>query len=206
TMDKAQPVIGIWALDDPGTFPAPANTPLAFNTQTFGLTRLDATILASTNFRLGIFDYRGDGRPDYIYRARVLYADSISSPRASAGGGTPLAIQGIGFHRNTVCAFGTTTATLLGLSANQATISAPAVRDGVRDLTLSDPVTHSSSTISNAITFGAAASDRLKLISGAGPATPVGSLALNTFGVQVVAADGATPVVGASVLLASTPS
>src|SRR5262249_890567 len=75
-----------------------------------------------------------------------------------------------------------------------------------RDLTLSDPVTHSSSTISNAITFGAAASDRLKLISGAGPATPVGSLALNTFEVQVVAVDGATPVVGASVLLASTPS
>ncbi|PYV94100.1 MAG: hypothetical protein DMG90_00590 [Acidobacteria bacterium] len=32
TDGKAQPVVGMWALEDPGTFPAPANTPLAFNT------------------------------------------------------------------------------------------------------------------------------------------------------------------------------
>ena len=33
---KAQPVVGMWALADPGTFPAPANTPLAFNSSNFG--------------------------------------------------------------------------------------------------------------------------------------------------------------------------
>jgi hypothetical protein len=204
--NKALPVIGMWALADPGTFPAPANTPLAFNSQTFGLSRLDATILASTNFRLGIFDYRGDGRPDYLYRGRVFYADSVSSSRASAGGGTPVTVSGIGFHPNTACAFGATTAAPLFLSANQAVIATPAVRDGVRDLILSDPATGSSSAISGAITFGAAATDRLKLISGAGPATPIGSLALNPFSVQVVSADGTTPVAGASVLLTSTPA
>jgi hypothetical protein len=64
---KAQPVIGMWGLADPGTFPAPANTPLAFNSVNFGMTRLDAILQASTTFRLGIFDYRGDGRPDYRY-------------------------------------------------------------------------------------------------------------------------------------------
>src|SRR5437016_14250067 len=69
TESKAQPVTGMWGLSDPGTFPAPANTPLAFNTLTFGMTRLDAILQAATTFRLGIFDYRGDGRPDYRYRA-----------------------------------------------------------------------------------------------------------------------------------------
>jgi hypothetical protein len=56
------------------------------------------------------------------------------------------------------------------------------------------------------VTFGAAASDGLKLISGAGPATPIGSLALNPFKVQVIAADGSTPVPGASVMLNATPA
>ena len=55
----------VWALADPGTFPAPANTGLAFNSANLGMTRLDATLQASTAFRLGIFDYRSDGRPDY---------------------------------------------------------------------------------------------------------------------------------------------
>ena len=62
---KADPVIGMWALADPGTSPAPANTPSAFNTTVSGETRLDAQILQSTSFRVGIADYRGDGRPDY---------------------------------------------------------------------------------------------------------------------------------------------
>jgi hypothetical protein len=86
-------------LSDPGTFPAPANTPLAFNTLTFGMTRLDAILQAATTFRLGILDYRGDGRPDYRYRARIFYADNVSPTRASVAGGTPLTIQGGGFAR-----------------------------------------------------------------------------------------------------------
>jgi hypothetical protein len=203
---KAQPVVGMWALEDPGTFPAPANTPLAFNTQNFGLSRLDARILTTTNFRVGIFDYRGDGRPDYLYRARVFYADAVSVSRASAGGGTPFSITGIGFHRNTVCAFGSTTAAVLAVSASRLITATPPARDGIRDVTLSDPASGSSSTISSAVTFGAAASDGLKLISGAGPATPIGSLALNPFKVQVIAADGSTPVPGASVMLNATPA
>src|SRR5438046_3583403 len=96
TESKAQPVIGMWGLSDPGTFPAPANTPLAFNTLTFGMTRLDAILQAATTFRLGIFDYRGDGRPDYRDRARVFYAHNVSPARPSVAGGTPLTVQGAG--------------------------------------------------------------------------------------------------------------
>ena len=98
---KAQPVIGMWALADPATFPAPANTSLAFNSANFGMTRLDATLQASTAFRLGIFDYRSDGRPDYRYHARVFYADNAVPPRARVDGGTAITVQGIGFRTNT---------------------------------------------------------------------------------------------------------
>jgi len=101
SLAKAQPVIGMWALADPGTFPAPANTGLAFNSANPGMTRLDATLQSSTAFRLGIFDYRSDGRPDYRYHARLFYADSALPARARVDGGTAITVQGIGFRTNT---------------------------------------------------------------------------------------------------------
>src|SRR5580658_2312294 len=62
---KAEPVVGIWTLGDPqGTAP-PAFTAAPFNEETFGMSRLDAQILASNSFIIGIADLRGDGRPDY---------------------------------------------------------------------------------------------------------------------------------------------
>jgi len=145
TESKVQPVIGMWGLADPGTFPAPANTPLAFNTLTFGMTRLDAILQAATTFRLGIFDYRGDDRPDYRYRARLFYADNVSPARASVAGGTPLTVQGVGFRANTVAVAGTLNAAVLAASANQVILSAPAMADGVQNLALADPATRSSS-------------------------------------------------------------
>ena len=87
------PVAGLWDIADPGLTPAPANTPSAFNTSYFGETRLDAQIFQSTTFRLGIADYRGDGRPDYSYQARVLYGDRVLPARASVAGGTPRSRQ-----------------------------------------------------------------------------------------------------------------
>jgi len=87
---KAQPVIGVWSLSDTGTSPAPASTRLAFNSSNFAMTRLEAALQANTNFRVGIFDYRGDGRPDYGYRARVFYGNSVTPSRARVNGGTAI--------------------------------------------------------------------------------------------------------------------
>ena len=101
SVGKAQPVIGMWALADQGTIPAPANTSMAFNSTSLGVTRLDATLQASTAFRVGIFDYRGDGRPDYRYGGRVFYADSAAPARARVDGGTAITVQGVGFRSNT---------------------------------------------------------------------------------------------------------
>ncbi|HEX3352378.1 MAG TPA: IPT/TIG domain-containing protein [Terriglobales bacterium] len=203
---KAQPVIGMWALADPGTFPAPANTPLAFNTLTPGLTRLDATIQASSAFRVGIFDLRGDGRPDYRYRGRVFYADHILPSRARVDGGSAVTLQGVGFHSNTTANIAAGNAAVLAVSANQVIASAPAMADGAQNVTLQDPSTGASSTMTAALTYGAGPNDTIKLIQGSNPATPAGGQAPNPIRVQVLAPDGMTPVSGASVFFTSTPA
>ena len=204
TQNKSQPVIGMWALTDPGTFPAPAHTPSAFNTLTTGLTQLDALFSQSTNFRLGIFDLRGDGRPDYRYRARIFYGDNVSPARASVAGGTLIAVHGLGFHSNVKAAVGGSNATVQSFTANQIQMTIPAKPDGVQDVVLSDPATQASSTMTGVITYGAGPSDTIKLILGSNATTPVGAQAPNPVIVQAVATDG-TPVVGASVMFSAVP-
>jgi IPT/TIG domain len=203
---KAEPVIGMWELADPGTFPAPAYTPLAFNSSNFAMTRLEAVLNATTAFRLGIFDYRGDGRPDYSYHARFFYGDNLSPTRASVAGGTAVAVQGTGFRANTVATIASTNAPVLAASANKLMVSVPAKADGIQSLGLSDPATGAVAELTNALTYGASAEDTISLIAGSNPATPVGGQAPNPIRVQVLDPDGKTPVAGASVLFTATPS
>jgi hypothetical protein len=169
----------MWALADPGTIPAPANTGLAFNSPNPGMTRLDATLQAGTAFRVGIFDYRGDGRPDYRYHGRVFYADTALPARARVDGSTAITVQGMGFRTNTTAIIATAIAPVLAASANQVITTAPAMADGVQNIALRDPVTGASSTMINALTCGAGPGDTIKLIQGSNPATPVGGRAPN---------------------------
>jgi hypothetical protein len=53
--------------------------------------------------------------------------------------------------------------------------------------------------MTNALTFGAASTDRIVLLQGVSPPTPAGTQAVNPVTVRVVAADGITPVNGATV-------
>jgi hypothetical protein len=206
SVGKAQPVIGMWALADQGAIPAPANTNMAFNSTSLGVTRLDATLQASTAFRVGIFDYRGDGRPDYRYGGRVFYADSAAPARARVDGGTAITVQGVGFRSNTSATVAQANALVLAAAANRVIVGAPSLADGPQNLALQDPVTGASSTMTNVLTYGAGPSDSIKLIQGSNPATPVGGQAPNPVRVQVVAPDGITPVAGASVFFISTPA
>lgn len=203
---KAAPVIGMWALADPGTSPAPANTPSAFNTTVFGETRLDAQILQSTSFRVGVADYRGDGRPDYHYNARVLYGDSLNPDRANVAGGTPLTIAGLGLQANTATQLGTQSAPVLASSATRLLVDSKAAPDGVYNVLLQDASYGGSSTMTNALTVGAGPTDTIKMISGANPGTPTGGQAPSPFSVLVLAPDGVTPVAGASVQFSSSPA
>lgn len=206
SQSKALPVIGMWSLANPGQTPAPANTPSAFNVPYFGETRLDAQILTATTFRLGLADYRGDGRPDYKYNARVFYGDTLFPARASVAGGTPLTIQGLGLQSNTTVLAANLPAPVLASSATQLLVDAPAAADGVYDLQLGDTASGGSSLMSGVLTVGAGPTDLIKMISGTNPATPVGGQAPDPFTVMVVAADGVTPVPGASVQFTSSPA
>jgi hypothetical protein len=195
---KAQPVIGLWAASDPqGTAP-PAFTPSPFNQSTFGLTRLDAQVNSSSSFLIGISDVRGDGRPDYLYQAYVLYSDSVTPARVGVNGGA-VTLQGTGFYEGLTTAIGSTAVTPLAVSAGQMILPAPAFPDGMQNITVSDPVSGGSSVMTGALTYGAAASDSLLLLNGANPPTPVGTQATNPVSVRVLAADGVTPVNGATI-------
>ena len=204
--NKAQPVIGMWALSDPGTYPAPANTPSAFNSSLFGTTVLNAQLLRAISFRIGIADVRGDGRPDYRYHARVLYGDHVTPTRASVAGGTALAIAGLGLQANTAVTIGGGSTGTLAVSANQILVTASAKADGVQDITLIDPPTLASSILSAVVTYGAGPNDILHLIAGANPPTPVGAQAPNPIQVKALAPDGITPIAGATVVFTSSPA
>ena len=203
---KAQPVVGMWALATPEIAPATADTPSAFNVIGFGETRLDVTINATTSFRVAISDFRGDGRPDFRYHARVFYADSVAPMRASAAGATPIAIQGLGFRQGDNISIGTAPAQLLALSANQFLVDAPPAADGVQNIALSDPTTGGTSTMTGVLTYGAGPNDTIKIVSGGGQKAPVGGDLPNPVVVLVLDPNGTTPVAGASVFFTTTPS
>ncbi len=69
-----------------------------------------------------------------------------------------------------------------------------------------DPPTLASSVLSGVLTYGAGPTDTLVLIPLPNPSTPVGGQAPNPVEVRVLAADGKTPVQGASVVFTSSPA
>lgn len=195
---KAQPVIGMWAASDPpGTAP-PAFTSSPFNQIVYGMTRLDAQVSTSSNFLIGISDVRGDGRPDYAYQAYVLYGDSVSPARVSVNGGA-VTVAGTGFYPALTTAIGTAATTPLAVTAGQMILAAPPFRDGAENITISDPASGGSSVMTGVLTYGAAASDNLILLTGLNPSTPVGTQAASPVSVRVLASDGVTPVSGATI-------
>jgi hypothetical protein len=167
------------------------------------MSRLDAQVLSSNSFIIGIADLRGDGRPDYHYHAHVLYGDSVNPSRVPVGGGA-ITLQGTGFAPGLDVALGSTGAALLATNASQMLAAAPAQSDGPQTITISDPVSGAFSIMTNALTFGAASTDIIVLLRGVSPPTPVGTQAVNPVTVRVVASDGVTPVNGATVGWTST--
>jgi hypothetical protein len=60
------------------------------------------------------------------------------------------------------------------------------------------------STMTDVLTFGAAATDGIVLVQGANPPTPVGTQTTNPVTVMAVASDGVTPVNGATIVWSTT--
>jgi hypothetical protein len=204
TETKLLPVIGIWQLSDQTGNPAPASTPSAFNTTTWGMTRLDAQFGVADTYRVGVADFRGDGRPDYFYQASLLYSDTVTPARLSLAGGVAT-LHGTGFKPGLQVSAAGNNGNTLSASASQIAVAMPAAaQDGTATIQVTDPVSGAFSQMTGALTYGALATDRLLLLQGAEPATPVGSAAANPIRVRAVAADGVTPVSGATIAWSAT--
>jgi hypothetical protein len=78
-------------------------------------------------------------------------------------------------------------------------LAAPAHTDGPLSIAITDPVSGASSVMTNVLTYGAAATDTIVLVGGINRPTPVGTQAANPMTVRVLAADGVTPVRGATI-------
>ncbi len=204
TSDKAQPAIGIWTESNAeGSSPAVMQMP--FNATSRGMTRLEAQFNAGGQYRLGIADFRGDGRPDFRYHARLLYGDTVSPARVGVLGGSTVAITGLGFHAGMTVIIGSAEAPVVSATSSQLQVTVPALSDGVRTIVISDPITGATSTMTNALTSGAALTDKLELVFGANPGVPVGTLAPNPIRVRVVDVNNG-PVAGASVHFSASPA
>jgi IPT/TIG domain-containing protein len=195
---KAQPVIGIWTFGDPLGTPPPAFTSSPFNSFSYAMTRLDAQIFIPANFVVGIADLRGDGRPDYHYHAHVLYGDSVSPARVRVSGGA-ITVHGTGFAPGPSVTIGASGARPLAVSASQMILAVPAQGDGPQTILITDPASGAFTTMTNALTIGAAQDDNIVLLQGSNGWTPVGTQAAKPMIIRALAADGTTPVGGATV-------
>ena len=196
---KAAPVVGMWTLGDPQGTPPPAYTTAPFNSETFAMTRLDAQVFSSNSFIIGIGDLRGDGRPDYHYHAHVLYGNTATPERIPVKGAAIL-LRGIGFEPGLTVAVGNINVPVFATGGGQMLVGAPPQSDGPQTITITDPVSGAFSIMTNALIVGAAATDTFTLLQGkVNPPTPVGTQAVDPITVQALAADGITPVNGATI-------
>jgi hypothetical protein len=153
---------------------------------------------------VAIADFRGDGRPDYFYQARLLYSDTVTPARLSLAGGVTT-LNGIGFNPALQVTVTGNNASTLSASASQIEVAMPAaVQDGTATIQVTDPANGAFSQMIGALNYGAMSTDRLLLLQGAEPSTPVGSEAANAIRVRAVAADGITPVSGATIAWSAT--
>ncbi|MDE1163003.1 MAG: IPT/TIG domain-containing protein [Acidobacteriaceae bacterium] len=206
--NKAQPVIGVWrARDDGGLLPTVASATVPMNGSVAGLTQLKVSASAAdASYRVAIADYYGDGRPDYLYKARLMYADAVSPSSVSSSGGQ-ISITGMGFASGNRVTVNGVVASVVSWSANTIVAVAPTsvlakATSGVPvSVAVTDMTTGAATSITGALVYaGAGAYTVAKVSAPASLAT--GMTAATSFAVRVLASDGVTPIAGASVSLA----
>ena len=133
-----------------------------------------ANIFQDTEIKLGIADVRGDGRPDFLYHARLFYADQVTPSRVTAAG-MPIVIDGIGFRRGVTVTMGGINAAIVHTAEDQIIAAAVSLPDGSKTVVLTDPITGATSTMTDALQYGPAVGSQLVLVSGSNPSVPVGA-------------------------------
>jgi hypothetical protein len=194
TADKARAVIGAWNGDDPLETAPDIGTPQPFNAVPTGLTTLSFESTNDGDVRFALADQRGDGRPDYLYRGRVLYADTVTPLRVGLAGG-PIVIDGLGFRSGNTVAVGGLPAAVTSITPTEITAIAPASAGGTTgnvDVTVTDPITQGWSTIEGAsgtgLSYGPQSTDGIRTIT-----APVNAVRIGVplaFTVQTIAPNG----------------
>jgi IPT/TIG domain len=198
---KAMPVIGIWnASDSLGSLPGLASSAQAFNGETTGTTTLSASSTLPNQLRISIADQRGDGRPDFNYQARILYADSLAPAMLTATGGI-VTITGMGFRTGNTVTVNGLPATVISWTANTIIATAPSLyalgstRALIADVTVTDLSTGGTTTMKHSLSYAAPVAS-LNLLTAPSGTVITAVPATTPFAVQVLAADGVTPVAG----------
>ena len=205
---KMMPVMGLWGESDAtSSLPTQGVAATAFQARGVGMTTLSGTSGTLVGMRLGIADQRGDGRPDYTFQARYFYADNVVPAQLPAAGGT-VTIAGYGFKAGNAVYVNGVAGTVTAWTANSLTVTTPTMSQAgatsgtAVDVRLTDLSTGATSTMSGALTYvsGVPVAKTMKLVSAQVADVVSGSVAPVPFAVQMLLADGMTPVPGERVV------
>ena len=203
TENKAQLVIGAWNGSDAVGTTAVTGTEQPFNGPVPGLTTLPVVTVADGEVRIGLEDFRGDGRPDYAYRGRVLYADSVTPARLPAAGGQ-IVIHGMGFGANCVVTVNDEPATVTSMTPNTIVATAPASggATGMVLVEVEDTRTLGVTAIADGLSYDANGNDAISLVTAPMGGVPMGVPEPLTVRAMDVASQ--TPAPGDTVTVALT--
>ena len=170
---KAMPAIGVWdGFDLVGS--AAVGFAGANNGNAVGETWLQVATAGNDVVRLAVADQRGDGRPDYVYRGWVLYADQVLPARVPVTGGQ-ITIRGFGFRAGDTVTVGGVAATVVGILPNQITAIAPAGLAGSADVLVNDqPLFNAMAMIPGGLSYDAGTGDALGIVSSPMGQVPMG--------------------------------
>lgn len=201
--NKAQLVIGAWNGSDAVGGAPVTGTAQPFNASLPGLTTLPALTAADSEVRIGLEDFRGDGRPDYAYRGRILYADSVTPARLPAAGGQ-IVIRGMGFRPSCTVMVNNQPAPVTSETPNTIVATAPPSggATGLVLLEIEDTETGGVTAIADGLSYDAQGEDAISLVTAPMGTVPMG--APEPLTVKAIDVMRQTPVAGDTVTFAVT--
>ena len=210
TVNKVRPVIGVASASDPnGSIPSVATAATAFNSVVLGMTSVTAQRASPDTLRVAISDERGDGRPDYAYQARVLYADTILPAVGTKG--TQVTIHGTGFRTGNAVTVNGVAAKVSSWTSTTIVAAIPFVRSVLpgttvaMDVSVSDLSTTGATVMGGAFQYAyTAAVYGMQLVSAPSGNVPMGVPATPSFVVRMIDADGVSPLAGTPVVFSAT--
>ncbi len=199
TMNKAQPVLGVWNTGD-GGLPTVATQPFSMNALQPGVTQLQ--MMAGTtakNYTFVVADQYGAGRPDFAYKARVLYAQNVSPAQVNQAGGE-IVIAGEGFRQGNQVVVNGVPATVLSSSANQIIARVPSMAAAGAsmgtpvDVMVMDVATGGTTDVGSGFSYSNVQPGMAVLVSAPAP-LETGVTAAKAFAVRLLEPDGVTPII-----------